>query len=296
METSDAPRSIAEAIARAREELVRSGIAADEASLDARLLAQHALGWDTATLLSQNHTPFPQEQASRFDAAVARRARREPHAYITGEREFWGLPFLVTPDVLIPRPETELLVEQTLKRCTNASRTVRVLDLCTGSGAVAVALAVEHPAIHVVATDISLAAIAVARQNAVRHKVQDRITFVCGDLASPVSGRFDTIVANPPYVPDSDRRGLQPEVRDYEPDLALFAGSDGLDIIKRILDAAPRLLERGGHLLIEHGQGQHDAIAGLISPQGLLTMEASVGDLRQIPRVAIFALREHDRV
>jgi release factor glutamine methyltransferase len=296
MNTAGAPRSIAATIADARERLVQAGIDRAEAALDARLLAQHALGWDTVTLLTRDDQPFPPELLSRFDAEVSRRATREPSAYITGEREFWGLSFAVTPDVLIPRPETELLVEQTLTRVDGTPRMSRVLDLCTGSGAVAVALAVAHPAIRVVATDISLAALEVARRNAARHGVLDRVSFVCGDLASPINGRVDVITANPPYIPESDRPGLAPEVRDYEPGLALFAGSDGLDVVRRILDAAPRLLSERGHLLIEHGCGQENAIAGLISQHAGLRMEASVRDLQQIPRVAVVTLGEHHRV
>jgi release factor glutamine methyltransferase len=281
--------SVLACVAHARERLIDAGIDADEAGLDARLLAQHVLGWSTATLLARSDESFPGGGLAQFEQLVARRERREPNAYITGEREFWGLDFIVTPDVLIPRPETELLVEQTLAIHPDASGAMNVLDLCTGSGAVAVAIASERPGARVAATDLSLPALIVARANAARHEVHERLMFVRCDLAGGIRGAFDVVVANPPYVPDSDRAGLQAEVRDFEPPLALFAGADGLSVIARLLDDAARLLAPGGRLLIEHGMGQDHAIAELISSRPPLRMVASVRDLQGIPRVAVIS-------
>jgi release factor glutamine methyltransferase len=290
MGTSGAPPgSILACVAHARERLMDAGINADEAGLDARLLAQHVLGWTTTTLLARGDESFPRERLPQFEQLVARRERREPNAYITGEREFWGLNFIVTPDVLIPRPETELLIEQTVALHPDASRAIDVLDLCTGSGAVAVAIAGERRHSRVVATDLSLPALSVARANAMRHEVHDRVMFVRCDLGGALRGGFDLVVANPPYVPDSDRTSLQPEVRDFEPGLALFAGADGMSVIARILDDATRLLAPDGRLLIEHGMGQEQAIAQLISSRPPLRMVASLRDLQGIPRVAVIS-------
>src|SRR5262245_30036417 len=166
----------------ARQQLRAAGLSSAEADLSARVLAEHLLGWSTERFLADAVEPEPDEFSARYDAVIARRAAREPVPYITGRREFWGLSFEVTPDVLIPRPETELIVEATLDLFPDAAAPLRAADLCTGSGCVAIAIAHERPRAAILATDISNAALAVARRNAVRHSVADRMQFECADL------------------------------------------------------------------------------------------------------------------
>jgi release factor glutamine methyltransferase len=274
-----------------RETLVRAGIAPSEASLDARLLAQHLLGWTTAALLTSGNTEEPPGFSGRFLAFVERRARREPLAYITGVREFWNLRFEVSPAVLIPRPETETLVAALLERVPTPGGGVRVADVCTGSGCVAVSIATERPHIMITATDISELALEVAARNATRHGVRERIDFVCADLLAGVPGRFTAIVANPPYVRDVDRNGLQAEVRDYEPDIALFGGADGLAMIRALIDQAAAHLAGDGILFFEFGHGQEDGVRELISASRELRMIDVKPDLQGIARVAVAGRR-----
>ena len=192
----------------------------------------------------------------------------------------------MTPAVLIPRPETELLVELALAACPE-NLPLGLADVCTGSGCVSVAIAHERPAVTIVATDISTDALDVARRNAERHRVAARIDWRRADLFDADGGPFDLVVANPPYVAERDRPTLQPEVRDHEPALALFAGEDGLDVIRRLLPESVPRLRAGGTLLFEFGFGQGDAVAQLISATRGLTMSDLRHDLQGIPRVAI---------
>lgn len=221
---------------------------------------------------------------------MARRVAREPFAYIVRREEFWGLPFEVTPAVLIPRPETELLVEVAIAHCPPDAHP-QVADVCTGSGCVAIAIARERPRASLRAIDISIDALEVARRNAGRHGVSARIDFVRGDLLGGADGPFDLIVANPPYVPERDRAALQPEVVDHEPGVALFAGDDGLDAIRRLLPESAARLKPGAALLFEFGFGQDDEVARLISSTPRLRMIELRRDLAGIPRVAV-AMRE----
>lgn len=278
-------------VASARERLRTAGVPDDEAAIDARLLAQHVLGWDATAYFTNGNEATPPTFTSSFEALVARRARREPMAYILGHEEFWGLDFEVTADVLIPRPETELVVEAALKWLPDPGAPAQVADICTGSGCLAVAIARERPRVRVVASDISPEALKVAGRNAVRHGVADRVDCVPADLLEGVTGPLDMIVSNPPYVPDGDRSGMQPEVRDFEPGLALFAGPRGLDVIERLLAQAADCLVAGGQLIFEFGFGQSEAIAGLISRTPDLTMTAMLDDLQNIPRVAVVRRR-----
>jgi release factor glutamine methyltransferase len=276
-------------VAAARARLRDAGIPGDEAELDARLLAEHALGWTTERYFADSRAAAPPEFEAAFAALVARRAAREPFAYIVGREEFWGLEFEVTPAVLIPRPETELLVELATGRCPPKTR-VTIADVCTGSGCVAIAMAHERPDVSVRATDISNAALEVARRNASRHGVAARIDFSRADLLDgpdDLAGPFDLIVANPPYVAERDRSTLQPEVVDHEPGIALFAGSDGLDAIHRLLPEAAARLRSGGTLLFEFGFGQDEAVERLISSAAGLRMIELRRDLAGIPRVAV---------
>jgi release factor glutamine methyltransferase len=281
---------VGDAVAAGRLRLRAAGIPDDEADLDARLLAEHVLGWTTERFLAEATASASPSFVQRYNDVVARRERREPVSYVVGHQEFWGLDFEVSPAVLIPRPETELVVEtalQLLGAAATAGSDIRVADVCTGSGCVAVAIACERQQATIVAIDISEAALAVAQRNARRHGVAERIRLVRADLLDGVEERFDLIAANPPYVAESDRAGLQPEVRDYEPALALFAGTDGLDAIKRLLDTVPDHLRPGGWFLFEFGFGQSDEIVRLISRAAALTMIELRHDLQEIPRVAV---------
>jgi release factor glutamine methyltransferase len=273
-------------VASARQQLRDAGLSSAEADLSARLLAEHLLGWSTERFLSDAVEPEPDGFSSRYDAVVARRASREPLPYITGRREFWGLSLEVTPDVLIPRPETELIVEVTLDLFPDPAAPMRVADLCTGSGCLAIAIAHERPRASVLATDISSAALAVARRNAVRHGVDSRMQFECADLLQGVPGTFDLIVANPPYVRSGDRPALQPEVRE-EPDVALFSGPEGLDLTMRLIADAPAFLRSGAHLIFEFGFGQDVEIERLVAASGSLTLVDMRRDLQGIARTAI---------
>ena len=258
-----------------------------DAGLDARVLARFVLGWDAAHLLADGRDDEPPGFSERYAVLVERRSRREPVAYITGEKEFWNLSFEVSPAVLIPRPETELIIETALAQFHDSAAHLLIADVGTGSGCLAVALASQRLHTTVIATDVSAEALQVARRNAVRHGVANRIRFIETDLLEGVEGRFDLIVANPPYVPDRDRRTLQPDVRDYEPSLALFAGDDGLAIIRRLLGHAMSRLAAGGALMFEFGFGQALAVDELISRAPGLKMTDVKPDLHGIPRVAI---------
>jgi release factor glutamine methyltransferase len=271
----------------ARARLQRAGLTPDEAALDARLLAQHVLGWDAARFFTAETDPSPAGFAGAYEALIARRQQREPLAYITGVREFWGLPFEVSPAVLVPRPETELLVEAALERWPRPS-SPRIADVCTGSGCIAIALAHERPAASILATDLSADALAIARRNAVRHQVAARVECFKSDLLEDVPGTFDLIVSNPPYVPEGDRSTLQPEVS-HEPDLALFSGANGLDAIVRLAAQAESRLNPGGLLLFEFGAGQEDPVRKAIAGTSRLHVVELKRDLQGIPRTAIIA-------
>ena len=277
--------SLHERLADARQSLVRAGIPEKEAALDAEILARHVLECDRATLLTRVRHAIPSAFDRLYQPLVARRAAREPVAYILGRCEFWGLDFAVTRDVLIPRPETELLVEESLAL---ASRTLtrRIIDVGTGSGCLAVALAIEFPSARVVATDISPGALAVAAQNAGRHKAAGRISFVQSDLLDAVEGSAELIVSNPPYVPEGDAGALQPEVGRYEPAAALYAGQDGLTVIRRLLSLASRCLAEDGWLVVEFGFGQEGAVRAAAAEAGWAVARVRA-DLQGIPRVAV---------
>jgi release factor glutamine methyltransferase len=279
--------TIHEQVAAARTRLRAACIPDAEADLDARLLAEHLLGWDAARYFTDGGEPAPPEFQTQYDALIARRAAREPVAYIVGRQEFWGLAFAVSPAVLVPRPETELIVEAALELFPSADAPLRIADICTGSGCLAVALARERPRGSVLATDLSYAALAVARDNAMRHHVADRIEFRHADLLAGIDRRFDLIVANPPYVLDRERSMLQPEVRDHEPGMALFGGPDGLELIRRLVPSAADRLDPGGALVFEFGFGQDEAIEQLISSTAGLTIVALRCDLQGIPRTAV---------
>ena len=248
---------------------------------DAEVLLMHAIGRDRAYLLTHPEAQLTSEQAAVYEEWLARRERHEPIQYIIGEQEFFGLKLRVTPDVLIPRPETEHLVEAALERMER-NAPLRIADIGTGSGAIAVALAHALPMAHLTALDISPAALAVARSNAETHSVSGHIRFCESDLLEAVAGEsFDMIVSNPPYVAENEI--LEPQVRDYEPTSALFAGATGLDVYERLIPQAQAALKPGGWLLLEIGHGQRDALAQLLSGWSSVSF---VADLQAILRVA----------
>ena len=277
-----------EAVAR----LMDAGVPADESRRDAALLARAVLGWDAAAWIARQHETAGDEFPRVFDSWIDRRCRREPVAYIIGEREFYGRPFRVTRAVLIPRPETELLVEEAIAALTalvgdERSASPLVVDVGTGSGCIAVTIALERPSARVIATEISEAALAVARDNADRLGAAGRVEFRAGSLLAGLSAAPDLIVSNPPYVSERDRWSLPAEVRDFEPDLALFAGLDGLDVIRPLVAAVGRVLAPGGRLLIEIGAGQAAAVTRLVAETPGLALSRIRLDLQGIPRIVV---------
>lgn len=252
------------------------------AALDAEVLARHVLGWSREQWIAGSRSAPPADFAARFDALVARRATGEPVAYITGTREFWGLDFEVTPAVLIPRPETEFLVEEALA-LVDARGLTRIADAGTGSGCIAVALAHSRPALRIAATDISNAALDVAARNARRHGVDDRIDFQHADLLDGVRD-VDLIVSNPPYIPMRDAGTLMRDVVDFEPHSALFAGGDGLDIIRALL-AGAAARQPSPPVIFEFGTSEQ-SVRDAVAASGLRLVKI-VCDLAGIPRIAV---------
>lgn len=250
---------------------------------DAELLLIRVAVCNRAALLAYPDRVISADQWQTYQALLSRRAAAEPMQYILGEQEFYGLLFEVNRDVLIPRPETEHLVEVLLARVPH-NGAMRIADVCTGSGAIAVALAHSLPQARIVALDNSPAALAVGRRNAERHKVHERIKFLHSDLLQALEGRlqFDAVVSNPPYISDAEQ--LESQVQDYEPSAALFAGPTGLEIYQRLIPQAARLVTPGGLLLLEIGAGQREAIAELLSSWSEVSFQ---NDLQGIPRVAI---------
>ena len=276
-------------LAEARALLAAAGIAPADASVDVDLYARTILGWDRARLIVEQQGPVPPSLEPRFSEWIERRRRREPSAYIVGIREFWGLDFEVTPAVLIPRPETEFLVEEAAALLRQAQGS-RAADVGTGSGCVAISLAHECLQCHVTATDISAPALDVARRNAQRLGVSDRVTFVETSYLDGVAGPFDVMTANPPYVKDGDKAALSRDVR-HEPDVALFGGAEGLRDITGVLDAALSTLRPGGWLVMEFGYGQEPEVETLIAAKSGLALERVRADLQGIPRTAIIQRR-----
>lgn len=258
----------------------------EDAKADARILAAHALKLDRAQLISQGDRELEPREIDALSARAARRLKREPVSRIVGEREFWGLRLNINAFVLDPRPETETLVEAALDWMVTRhlrNESVRVLDVGTGSGALVLALLSELPAAIGVATDTSIDALACARANARRLGFAHRCMFVAGDYAGALRGPFDLVVCNPPYIASGDIAQLDPEVRDYDPLLALDGGADGLDACRAIVNDAPRLLTPRGRLIVELGQGQADAVADIAARAGL-SVAALRADLGGISR------------
>lgn len=257
---------------------------------DAELLLRYASGKDRVFLLTHSGDAIPSDQQSAYEQFLTRRARHEPIQYILGEQEFYGLALHVTPDVLIPRPETEHLVEAALARLSKTAP-LRIADVGTGSGAIALALAHALPQASITALDSSAPALKLARKNAERHQLETRIRFLESDLLAAVAEEtFDAIVSNPPYVPKNEV--LEEQVRDYEPKAALYAGPSGLDIYQRLIPQAWLSLAPRGWLLMEIGHNQRDAIAALLADW---TEVEFADDLQGIPRVAIAKKAQGER-
>jgi release factor glutamine methyltransferase len=281
-------------------------------TLAAELLLMHALGRDRAWLYAHPEEPLDAPTAEQFFALIARRAAGEPIQYLTGKQEFWGLEFEVTPAVLIPRPETEHVIEVALERLgvrgikinmkTGApSPPLRIADVGTGSGCIAVALAHELPHAEIIATDISPGALEVARRNAARHRVEDRVHFVECDLLAeftPVGenpgdaaaletaeAQFDLIASNPPYVASDEAVTLAREVRDHEPHAALFGGASGVEIYARLIEQAGSLLRGGGILVLELGYNSAERVRALLAAERRWVNISVTNDLAGIPRV-----------
>ncbi len=271
----------------ARKELKQAHI--DSPELTADVLVGFVLGWNRSRVLGHPRHPLQEETWLDLQNLVSRRARGEPLQYLTGEREFFGYLFRVTPDVLVPRPETEFLVEKALDLARGSLLPKpRFLDVGTGSGCIAISIAAEIPSSVCWAVDISLEALRVARQNSIRHSVADRIVWIQADLLDcfPRKPSFDFIVCNPPYIPSGDYGSLPPEVRDYEPQEALIGGESGLDIYRRMVPGVSSRLAAGGSLLLEMGAGQAEPVAALVKREGLF-IETIINDLQGIPRCLV---------
>lgn len=280
--------TLQQALQSATRQLAEDAQLRDTARRDAESLMLHILDISRASLLSNPARILTPLALHRYQALIDRRRRHEPIQYITGTQEFYGLPFHVTSAVLIPRPETEHLVEAVLERVPH-DRPLEIADIGTGSGAIAIALALHLPYARLTALDLSPSALEVAQTNASTLNASSRIRFALSDLLDSLPPQqklqhFDAIVSNPPYVPLADAAGLHPQVRDHEPASALFAGDDGLDIYRRLIPQAHAALKPGGLLALEIGHGQRDALAELLSGWNEIGF---VNDLQAISRVAL---------
>jgi release factor glutamine methyltransferase len=264
-------------------------------TLAAELLLLHTLGKERTWLYAHPEESISEADAQRFESLLMRRAAGEPTQHLTGKQEFWGLEFEVTPDVLIPRPETEHVIEVALDRLaareiragrkqTRTGEGLHIIDVGAGSGCIAVALAKELPAARILATDVSAAALGIARRNAGRHAVADRIIFLQVNLLAPLAGKYDLVVSNPPYIGRKEKESLMREVRDHEPEIALYGGEEGYELYADLIAQAARTVIRGGLLVLELGHNSLPAVQPLLDlPRW--TNVAVTNDLAGIPRV-----------
>lgn len=276
---------MSEAISLLAQAFHTAGIEA--ADVDGRLLVGHALHLDRARLIAQSDRILEAREINVISALAARRLKREPVSRILGQKEFWSIALAITPDVLVPRPETETVVEGALDFVVRGGlrmEKLRILDIGTGSGALLLALLRELPNATGTGTDISTGALKVARENAARCGVEGRCTFVVCDIASVVEGPFDLLVSNPPYIAHSEITSLAPEVKNYDPTVALDGGDDGLAAYRAIAADAKRLLAPGARMFVELGAGQEAAVRDLFTNVGLIAGIART-DLAGIPRV-----------
>jgi release factor glutamine methyltransferase len=276
--------TIHQALTEAAETLRAAGI--DTAVLDARVLLCHALGLGEEYLLGSQETPINQDIAGQYRKFVARRQQHEPIAHITHKKEFWSLDFTVTPATLVPRPESETLVESALQRFPDRDRAYEIVDFGTGSGCLLITLLRELPKSIGIGIDISTSALAVASANAKALGVAPRARFVQGDWAKNIKGAFDIIIGNPPYIAEGEINKLAPDVAKFEPHTALFGGADGLDAYRALMPQVARLLKSNGTALFEIGQGQTAGITKIIREAGLKAVEVKP-DLAGIDRCII---------
>jgi len=260
------------------------------ARFDAEVLLAHVLGTDRGALLGRQRESIPPGVENSFRTLLGRRGDRVPLQHLTGRQEFWSLDFAVDARVLIPRPETELIVEEVLARVSSESP--RIADLGTGSGNIAVALAWELPTARILATDLSTDALEVARSNAARHGVTARIRFFQGDLAAPLEeaagpGSLEFLVSNPPYVAEDELADMEPEVSAHEPLVALTPGADPLKLYPALLTAGSRFLRSGGHLILELPAGRAEQVAGMARAETTLELITVRSDYGAIPRVLV---------
>jgi release factor glutamine methyltransferase len=279
--------TIAETLKEASEQLRAASVAND--LLDAQTLLAEALGQDRTHLIINFNQQVSEEVQSKFQAMIRRRATHEPLQYITGRQAFFGLDFEVTPDVLIPRPETELIVEETIRLAQqNTILNPMIVDVCAGSGCIAVSLARELNGARVIASDISVPALRVARRNAARHGLEHQVHFVASDLLDALAEEnfADFILSNPPYVSEEEMPTLQCEVRDWEPHLALTDSRDGLSFYRRLLKDAASRLKPGAYLICEMGYTQSESIVGMIDRK-VWAEPRLLDDLQGIPRTIV---------
>jgi release factor glutamine methyltransferase len=277
--------SVSEALQIIAQTFRAAGI--DDADVDARVLAGHALHLDRARLVSQSDRVLEAREVNAISGLAARRLKREPVSRILGRKEFWSLALAITPDVLVPRPETETVVEGALDfvvRNGLRMEKLRILDIGTGSGALLVALLNELPNATGIGTDISRAALEAAQINVAQFGYESRSSLIACDMAAGVQGQFDLVVSNPPYIARGQIASLAPEVRDYDPMMALDGGGDGLTAYRSISADAKRILAQGGRLFVEMGAGQEPAVRELFTNAGLVVGIAR-NDLAGTPRV-----------
>lgn len=274
------------------EQLRKSGV--ETPQLDAEVLLAYVLKRDRLRLYVEPEINIDRVQELRYRELISKRLERMPVAYITGHKEFMSLDFKVDQSVLIPRPETEILVEVV---CKQGKAVSRVLEIGTGSGAIAVSLAKYNPEWRILAIDISMSAIRIAHENACRHEVAKRISFAQTNLFDAISfhGKFDWIVSNPPYIPTADLAKLSDEIRKYEPIIALDGGADGLTVIRHIIEDAHEFLKPDGQLAIEIGYGQSEMVRGIADEMGQYSDCSMIDDYRGIPRVFCCRLRAESR-
>ena len=261
-----------------------------EPRTSAEALLAHVLTEDRLFLYLNYDRPMETSELTAYRACIKRRLGGEPNQYITGLQEFWSLPLRVSPDVLIPRPETEVLVEAVLEFLDTADPNVNILDLGTGSGAIAIALARELPAVRIVAADLSMAALRLAQENAKSNQVDERILFVQGDMFGAIPGgsqKFTVVVTNPPYVSDAEILDLPREIRDFEPHHALEGGPDGLTAIRHIIAEAPTVLSQAGALIMEMGADQAESVSALVTDSQRYESHRIIKDYSGLDRVLV---------
>lgn len=256
----------------------------DTAMLDGRMIICHVTGLSDVDLIARPETPVCDGHILQVNEMIARRETGEPVSRLIGHKEFFGREFKVTPATLDPRPDTEILVETGLRLLPNqhGGRDARFLDIGTGTGAIAVTLLAERSFVTGVATDVSREALEVCHSNACEHGVDDRLELVCTNWADEVNGEFDLVVSNPPYIASQDLFRLEPGVRNFDPELALDGGVNGLDAYRAIFKAAADLIRTDGHLLVEFGKGQHEAIIQIAAQEGLALVDHATGLIRDL--------------